>query len=135
MVRIPKTIFKEMVNHALREAPLECCGILAGKGRTVRRMYEMRNTDGSRTTYLMPPEEQLEVFREIEKEGLDMVAIYHSHPHTIPFPSERDVRLAFYPEVAYIIISLKEGRTSVKGFRIGKDAIYIEPIRVIERSS
>ena len=135
MVRIPKTIFKEMVNHALREAPLECCGILAGKGRTVRRMYEMRNTDGSRTTYLMPPEEQLEVFREIEKEGLDMVAIYHSHPHTIPFPSERDVRLAFYPEVAYIIISLKEGGTSVKGFRIGKDAIYIEPIRVIERSS
>jgi len=135
MVRIPKTIFQEMVNHALREAPLECCGILAGKGRTVRRMYEMRNTDGSRTTYLMPPEEQLEVFREIEKEGLDMVAIYHSHPHTIPFPSERDVRLAFYPEVAYIIISLKEGRTSVKGFRIGKDAIYIEPIRVIERSS
>ena len=135
MVRIPKTIFQEMVNHALREAPLECCGILAGKGRTVRRMYEMRNTDGSRTTYLMPPEEQLEVFREIEKEGLDMVAIYHSHPHTIPFPSERDVRLAFYPEVAYIIISLKEGGTSVKGFRIGKEAIYIEPIRVIERSS
>ena len=135
MVRIPQTIFQEMVNHALREAPLECCGILAGKGRTVRRMYEMRNTDGSRTTYLMPPEEQLEVFREIEKEGLDMVAIYHSHPHTIPFPSERDVRLAFYPEVAYIIISLKEGGTSVKGFRIGKEAIYIEPIRVIERSS
>ena len=135
MVRIPKTIFQEMVNHALREAPLECCGILAGKGRTVRRMYEMRNTDGSRTSYLMPPEEQLEVFREIEKERLDMVAIYHSHPHTIPFPSERDVRLAFYPEVVYIIISLREGRTSVKGFRIGKDAIYIEPIRVIERSS
>lgn len=135
MVKIPQTIFKEMVDHASREAPLECCGILAGKGRTVRRMYEMRNTDGSRTTYLMPPEEQLEVFREIEKERLDMVAIYHSHPHTIPFPSERDVRLAFYPEVVYIIISLREGRTSVKGFRIGKDAIYIEPIRVIERSS
>ena len=133
MVRIPKTIFQEMVDHALREAPLECCGILAGKGRTVRRMYVTRNADGSRTSYLMPPEEQLEVFREMEKEGLDMVAIYHSHPHTIPFPSESDVRLAFYPDVAYIIISLKDGGTSVKGFRIGREAIYIEPIRVIER--
>jgi proteasome lid subunit RPN8/RPN11 len=126
MVRIPKTILQEMVNHALREAPLECCGILAGKGRTVRRVYEMRNADESRTTYLMA---------QIEKERLDMVAIYHSHPHTIPFPSERDVRLAFYPNIAYVIISLKEGRTSVKGFRIGKDAIHIEPIRVINRSS
>jgi proteasome lid subunit RPN8/RPN11 len=95
----------------------------------------MRNADESRTTYLMAPEDQLEVFREIEKERLDMVAIYHSHPHTIPFPSERDVRLAFYPNIAYVIISLKEGRTSVKGFRIGKDAIHIEPIRVINRSS
>ena len=135
MVRIPKIIFQEMVNHALREAPLECCGILAGKGRTVRRMYEMRNADESRTTYLMAPEEQLEVFREIEKERLNMVAIYHSHPHTIPFPSERDVRLAFYPNIAYVIISLKAGKTSVKGFRFGKDAIYIEPIRVINRVS
>jgi len=98
-------------------------------------MYELRNTDGSRTTYLMSPEEQLKVFREMEKEGLDMVAIYHSHPHTIPFPSVRDVRLAFYPDAAYIIISLKDGETSVKGFRIGKEAIYVEPIRVIGRSS
>ena len=133
MVRIPKTIVQEMVNHSLREAPLECCGILAGKGRTVGRIYEMRNANESRTTYLMNPKEQLVVFREMEKEGLDMVAIYHSHPHTIPFPSERDVRLAFYPDVAYIIVSLKDGNTSVKGFRIGKDAIYIEPIRVINR--
>ncbi len=135
MVRIPKTIFQEMVDHALREAPLECCGILAGKGRTVRRMYEMGNADGSRTSYFMPPGEQLEVFREIEKEHLDMVAIYHSHPHTIPFPSERDVRLASYPDVVHIIISLKDGGTSVRAFRIGKEAISIEPIRVISRFS
>jgi proteasome lid subunit RPN8/RPN11 len=135
MMRIPETIFKKMVEHALREVPLECCGILAGKGRTVHRIYEMRNADGSKISYFMAPEEQLEVFQEIERDGLDMVAIYHSHPHTIPFPSEKDVRLAFYPDVAYIIISLKDGETSVKGFRMGKDAIYIEPIRLIERSS
>jgi proteasome lid subunit RPN8/RPN11 len=135
MVRIPKTIFREMVDHASREAPLECCGILAGRGRTVRRIYEMRNTDRSRTTYFMAPEQQLKVFREMEKEGLDMVAIYHSHPHTIAFPSARDVRLAFYPDVAHIIVSLKNGGTSVKAFRIGREAISIEPIRVISRFS
>lgn len=135
MVRIPKTILHEMLVHAVQEAPLECCGILAGKGRTVARIYEMRNADESRTSYLMNPEEQLRVFREMEEEGLDMVAIYHSHPNTIPFPSVRDVRLAWYPDVAYLIISLKDGETCVKGFRIGKEAIFIEPIRVIERSS
>lgn len=135
MVRVPKTILQAMINHALREAPRECCGILAGRRRTVSRMFETRNADESRITYVIAPEEQLVVFREMEEEGLDMVAIYHSHPNTIPFPSARDVRLAFYPDVAYIIISLKDGGTSVKGFRIGKEAIFIEPIQVIERSS
>lgn len=135
MVRIPKRIFKNMVDHALREAPLECCGILTGKGRTVRRMFETRNADESRTTYVIAPEEQLEVFREMEEEHQDMVAIYHSHPSTIPFPSARDVRLAFYPDVAYIVISLKDGEPSVKGFRINNEAIFLEPIQVIERSS
>lgn len=135
MMRIPETIFKKMVDHALREAPLECCGMLVGKGRTVHRIYEMRNADRSRVSYFMAPEEQLEVFMEIERDDLDLVAIYHSHPHTIPFPSEKDVRLAFSPDVAYIIISLKDGGTSVKGFRMGKDAISIEPIRLIKQSS
>lgn len=133
-MRIPETIFKKMVDHALREAPLECCGMLVGKGRTVHRIYEMRNADRSRVSYFMAPEEQLEVFMEIERDGLDLVAIYHSHPHTIPFPSEKDVRLALSPDVAYIIISLKDGGTSVKGFRMSKEAISIEPIRLIEQS-
>lgn len=135
MMRIPETIFKKMVDHALREAPLECCGMLVGKGRTVHRIYEMRNADRSRVSYFMAPEEQLEVFMEIERDDLDLVGIYHSHPHTIPFPSEKDVRLAFSPDVAYIIISLKDGGTSVKGFRMGKDAISIETIRLIKQSS
>lgn len=135
MVRIPNTILQKMINHALRKAPMECCGILAGKGKTVLRMYEMTNADESRTSYVTSPEEQLEVFREMEREDLNMLAIYHSHPDTIPFPSVSDVRLAFYPDVAYIIISLKDGGTCVKAFRIRKDAISLETIRVIGRSS
>jgi proteasome lid subunit RPN8/RPN11 len=63
---------------------------------------------------------------------MKMVAIYHSHPHTIPFPSETDVKLTFYPDVSSIIISLKEGENPVvKAFQIGKEAIYVEEIEVI----
>ena len=62
-----------------------------------------------------------------------MIAVYHSHPNTIPFPSETDVKLAFYPEVASIIISLKEEeKPMVKAFRIGKEAIYLEETEMID---
>jgi proteasome lid subunit RPN8/RPN11 len=63
---------------------------------------------------------------------MKMVAIYHSHPHTIPFPSETDVKLTFYPDVSSIIISLKEEKNPVvKAFQIEKEAIYLEEIEVI----
>jgi proteasome lid subunit RPN8/RPN11 len=132
MIRIPKSIYLEMIEHAKKESPLECCGILGGKDHTVAKAFELQNAEKSRVRYSMSPEEQLKVFEEMEKDAMEMVAIYHSHPHTIPFPSETDVKLAFYPDVSSIIISLKEeGNPVVKAFRVGKEAIYPEEIKVI----
>jgi proteasome lid subunit RPN8/RPN11 len=121
-----------MVEHAKKEWPLECCGILSGRDETVEKAYELQNEEGSSVRYSMPPREQLRVFEEMEKKSIDMIAIYHSHPHTIPFPSETDVKFAFYPEVASIIISLKEeGNPVVKAFWIGKETIYLEEMEII----
>ncbi len=121
-----------MIEHAQKEWPLECCGILGGKEKTVVKVYELQNIEESSIRYSMPPQEQLKVFEEMEKESMEMIAIYHSHPHTIPFPSETDVRMAFYPEISSIIISLKEEENPVvRAFRIGKEAIYLEGIGVV----
>jgi proteasome lid subunit RPN8/RPN11 len=132
MVKIPNIIFQEMVEHAKREWPLECCGILGGKENTVQKAYKLQNVEKSPIRYLMSPQEQWEVFENIEKESMEMIAIYHSHPHTIPFPSETDVKMAFYPEVSSVIISLKEEKNPVvKAFKIDKEAIYLDEIEVI----
>ena len=132
MLRIPKTILQGMVEHAKRESPLECCGILSGKEKTVEKAFELKNTEESPIQYSMSPRDQMKVFEEMERESMEMVAIYHSHPHTIPFPSETDVKLAFYPDISSIIISLKERENPViKAFQIGKEAIFLEEIEVV----
>ncbi len=132
MIRIPKTIFQKIVDHAKREWPLECCGILGGMDKTVQKSFELQNTEESPVLYSMSPQEQMKAFEEMEKESMKMVAIYHSHPHTIPFPSETDVKLTFYPDVSSIIISLKEEKNPVvKAFQVEKEAIYLEEIEVI----
>ncbi len=132
MLRIPRSIYEGIVEHAKREWPLECCGILGGREETVKRGFKLSNTERSSTHYLMSPREQLRVFEELEEESMELIAIYHSHPHTIPFPSKTDVELAFYPEVASIIISLKEkDNPLVKAFRIGKRDIFLEETEVI----
>ncbi len=133
MLKIPKAIFDGMIEHAKRESPLECCGILSGRDRTIQKAFELRNAEESPVLYSMSPKEQLKVFEEMEKESMEMIAIYHSHPKTIPFPSETDVKLAFYPDVSSIIISLKEERNPVmKAFQISKEAIYLEEVEVIQ---
>ena len=132
MLRIPKPIYQKMLDHAQRESPLECCGLLGGKDQTVQKSFELENTEKSPVFYSMSPQEQMKVFEEMEKESMDMIAIYHSHPHTIPFPSETDVKLTFYPDVSSVIISLQEKENPVmKAFQISKEAIYLEEIEVI----
>jgi proteasome lid subunit RPN8/RPN11 len=131
MIRIPKPIYHAIIEHARKESPAECCGILSGKDGTVQKAFPLENEEKSPVRYLMSPQEQLKVFEEMERESQEMVAIYHSHTHTIPFPSETDVKMAFYPEVFSVIISLKEKHPVVKAFRIGKYAIYPEEIEVV----
>ena len=131
MIQIPRSIYEGMIDHARKGSPLECCGILGGKGKSVLKGFEIPNAEQSPTRYSMSPLDQLKAFEEMEKESMEMVAVYHSHPQTIPFPSETDVKLAFYPEISSVIISLKEeGHPVVKAFSIGKDAIYPEEIEV-----
>ena len=131
MIEIPQSIYERMVKHAKKEQPLECCGILGGKERTVQRIFELKNAEESPVKYSMSPLDQLQAFEDMEKESMEMIAIYHSHPHTIPFPSETDVKLNFYPDVSSVIISLKEENPVMKAFRISKEAIYLEEIEVI----
>jgi proteasome lid subunit RPN8/RPN11 len=131
MIQIPKPVYIALIDHAQKESPLECCGILGGKDGRVKKAYTLRNAEQSPIRYSMAPQEQLKIFEEMDREALEMLAIYHSHTHTLPFPSETDVKLAFYPEVFSIIISLKEVTPVVKAFRIREDAIYPEEIEVI----
>lgn len=133
MIRIPESIYRRMVKHAQKEKPLECCGFLGGKDLTVQEIFETQNVARSPILFSMDSKEELMVFEEMENHSLGIVAIYHSHPHTIPFPSEADVKMAFSFDIPLVIISFKEKDDSVvKAFRIRKEAIYLEEVEVIK---
>jgi proteasome lid subunit RPN8/RPN11 len=114
-LEIPADLLSRVIEHARREYPLESCGILAGKNGKITKVYPMENTETSSSSYLMAPEEQLKVFREVEEAGLELSAIYHSHPHSPAFPSQRDVDYAFYPDSLNLIISLMDPKVPQVG--------------------
>lgn len=131
-MKIQKTIVDEIMAHAREGYPNEVCGLMAGNGDAATRIFRMTNIDESSVSYMMEPQEQFRAFKEIRKEGLELMAIYHSHPTSGAYPSQTDVRLAFYPEVVYIIASLQRvGNPEIKGFRIVDGRISEEVLDVI----
>ena len=130
-LEIHEELLNRIIEHARQEYPLESCGILAGKAGKITNFYSMINAKKRSSCYLMEPEEQLKVFLEIEKRGLELSAIYHSHPHTAAFPSQRDVDYAFYPDSLILIISLMERENrQIGAFQIEKGRIQKKTIKV-----
>lgn len=88
----------------------------------------MRNTLASSTAYEMDPGQLVNSLRELRHTGEELVAIYHSHPHGPAHPSQTDIERAYYPEAAYLIVSLAEPeRPRTAAFRIFEgEAMEIE---------
>ncbi|TET94012.1 MAG: M67 family peptidase, partial [Desulfobacteraceae bacterium] len=104
VIILRRTDLETIVRHSQTECPYEACGILAGKDGVVSRIYPMTNTDQSPTTFFMNPGEQLRVFKQIRKMGIEMLGIYHSHSASSAYPSKKDCDLAYYEEASYLII-------------------------------
>jgi proteasome lid subunit RPN8/RPN11 len=130
MAELDGVLVKEIVEQGLREFPNECCGLIAAEDGVPIKVFPMTNADASPATYRLDGKEQLRIFDELEERGWDLWAIYHSHTHSEAYPSETDVRLAFYPEALYLLLSLSDRSAPVlRSFRIREGEVIEEELR------
>lgn len=107
-----------MISHCREAYPNEACGILAGKGEDVIKVYKMANIEKSPVSYEFDSREHIKAIRDMRENNLAMLAIFHSHPSSPAYPSAKDMNLAFYEDCIYVIVSLIEKQPVVKGFLI-----------------
>jgi len=132
MIRIKKEVLTIITQHALNDLPNEACGYLAGLEGTVTHSYQLTNIDHSPEHFSFDPAEQFTAVKDARKKGLQIIANYHSHPETPARPSEEDIRLAFDPDISYVIVSLAANEPDVKSFRIAHGTVEKEEIEVID---
>ena len=131
MITIPKKVYDHMVTHAKSGYPNEACGLLAGDKKMVSEFYPMKNVDSSAISYFMDPKEQLLVFKEMRQRSLEMRGVFHSHVASEAYPSQKDVRLAFYPDVSYLIVSLSDLEKPVlRSFHIQDETVTEEEVQI-----
>ncbi len=128
---LKKEIYDSIVQEARRQLPNEACGYLLGTSADcITEHYPMTNADHSPEHFSFLPREQFAALRHARKQGLRLVANWHSHPSTPSRPSEEDLRLAVDPNVLYLILSLAEDEPVLNAFRI-KDGQVVEKNSVI----
>jgi proteasome lid subunit RPN8/RPN11 len=128
-------LVEEMVAHARRDHPDECCGVIAGPEGSDRpeRFVEMTNAERSPTFYRFDSAEQLRVWREMDANGEEPVVIYHSHTATEAYPSRTDISLAQEPNAHYVLVSTRDPeRHELRSYRIVDGVVTEEPVEVVE---
>lgn len=155
---IPRQILDEMITHAREAAPHECCGLLAGKDGLVTHHYKIKNIVASQGAGIaelfdtakianldrLSPEERADIAfwmdardmftaqKDMRVQGTAMLASYHSHPVSPARPSPTDMKaLAFYPDIAHLIVSLENAAQPViNAFRIADDTVTPVPYQL-----
>jgi len=114
---IPQNIYQTMLAHARQEYQREACGLLRGRGGQVKEFLPAQNVAANPLTDYQVDSATLLQALEWEDTGDELIAIFHSHPHSPPYPSATDAAQAFYPDSVYLILSLqKMDKPQLAGF-------------------
>jgi len=120
-VQIERALLDDVIAHARDEYDVECCGMIAygdGSPRAVR-VHRATNVFASRKRFEINGQELLRTLNDFEEAGLELGAIYHSHTHTEPYPSQTDINFATnWPGLEWVIVGLADDEPEVRCYLI-----------------
>jgi proteasome lid subunit RPN8/RPN11 len=121
-VRILEHVLASIADHARRDAPNECCGLLIGTADLIDEAVAAPNVLADSTRYQLDPRAHIDANRRLRGTARAVVGAYHSHPRTPAVPSPRDIAEANYPDFVWLIVSLAGREPECRTYRIvGKD--------------
>ncbi|MFZ1927297.1 MAG: M67 family metallopeptidase [Solirubrobacteraceae bacterium] len=112
---ISQELLEQILVHARADAPDECCGVVgvvpASEDRPAQamRVRAARNIHASPKRFEIDGKDVIAAINEFDEASWDIGAIYHSHTHTAPYPSQTDINFAAsWPGVEWIIVGLSD---------------------------
>ncbi|MES1197652.1 MAG: M67 family metallopeptidase [Chitinophagaceae bacterium] len=132
MIAIEQQVKQIMAEDALKTFPDECCGFLFGLEKNNERLItgiqivnNAKEGDKKRR-FEISAKDYLKAEQHAEKNNLQLLGVYHSHPNHPAIPSEHD-RVAAQPWFSYIIISVYNKRVdAIRSWRLNDEAQFNE---------
>jgi proteasome lid subunit RPN8/RPN11 len=124
-LQIPRHLHDAMLAQARAVMPHECCGLLAGTIRDdvagAAYWFPLVNVAKDRATEYRGDDRGALLANRIARAlGMEIIAIYHSHPTSAPLPSrkDREMSVGWGDAVVHLIISLAAGEPAVRAWRL-----------------
>ncbi len=135
LLRLPGSVYAEIIGHCLAGLPDEGCGLLGGDAATgdVVRSYPTTNIAASAKLYTVDPRQHLQADRDAEAHGFEIIGVFHSHTHTDAYPSPTDVEQAPDPTWHYVLVSLRDTHPVLRSYRIVDAVVAEEPVILDDR--
>ena len=112
-LRIQRALLDELIEHARRDAPEECCGLFGVEDGSVVAVYPAENIHHSPTRFEIDGREVVRIIGELDERGWSL-GLYHSHTKSRAYPSQTDVNFAeLWPGVVWLIVSLEDRASPV----------------------
>jgi proteasome lid subunit RPN8/RPN11 len=114
MIRIQPEPWSEMVAHARRVYPDECCGAMLGSAddgvKTVSVALPLENSyEGAQgARYELRPQDLLAADRAARERQMELIGIYHSHPDCDAYFSQTDLKNSC-PWYSFVVLSVQKG--------------------------
>jgi proteasome lid subunit RPN8/RPN11 len=126
---VSRGVLEAIREHAQRDYPEECCGLLLGPGdgpilasRPVPNAR--RHLRGRR--FSIRPEDYVAAEQEARRKCLEVLGFYHSHPDHPARPSRLDQEHAL-PNFHYIVVAVGRGRAEeITCWRLSEDRAKLE---------
>lgn len=118
-MKITAAQLEQITEHALRDAPNECCGLIATDQGIALEVIEAANEAASPLRFEISGVALLRHLDRIEGEGHELGGIYHSHTRSEPYPSQTDINFAAgWPGVEWLIVGVGQGQPVVRSYLI-----------------
>jgi proteasome lid subunit RPN8/RPN11 len=132
VLTLPQALLDQVLAHARRDHPDECCGVIAGRDGVPTRVVEMDNAERSPTGFSFDSAQWLTVYRDVDDADEALLVVYHSHTATEAYPSRTDILWAQHNEFAHwLLVSTRSEEDEVRSYAITDGVVTEEPVEIV----
>ncbi|HWT92595.1 MAG TPA: M67 family metallopeptidase [Solirubrobacteraceae bacterium] len=130
-MKIARELLDQIIDHARRDAPDECCGLIGGRDGRATSVHPQINSVRSPLRFEMPGMDVFRTTEEIEDRGDELLSVYHSHTRSAPYPSQTDINFSVgWPGIEWLIVGLAGDEPEIRSYVIADGQVQEVDVEV-----